>query len=519
MDQRFCRSSVLHTPPLMALLLALSVGCTTDKLTDPASSANSETPDLKRKGNQPGASTVGIAISPDTAVLEPQQVQQFAATAQMSDGTTSPIAVTWSATAGTIDSSGLFTAGAGGDGKVIATAAAVGKADTAAVTVATSTAVVSSCVGTPLYPSDDWASKVAGAAAGTTFCVQPGIHRKARNVVPKSGMRFLGAGYRTAILDGADTARFAFQNNAASASNVVIKYLVIRHYRPATSTEGAINGYNGIAWRVDSNEIAYSAQRGVNVGRKWHVGWNYIHHSSYMGLGSYHGDSTVIEGNHFAFNPPAYVAEDPATSGASQMKIFKTVGAVVRNNLIEDGGTKGIWYDTDNYLSVIEGNRVLRHGEAGIWYEINYDGVIRNNTVTTCGTANNSGWIANAGIQVTNSQLVQIYGNRVSGCENGIIGMAANSTSGDYYTGARGVKALGMDVHDNTVTQPTGKIGVGSYPAGSSADTVFTNGRIRWNRNTYNLTGNSLPFAWRNAGKTRLQWQGFGFDINGAFTP
>lgn len=54
---------------------------------------------------------VGITVSPSTANLVPGATQQFTATGKMSDGTTVSVTVTWTATGGTISSTGLFTAG------------------------------------------------------------------------------------------------------------------------------------------------------------------------------------------------------------------------------------------------------------------------------------------------------------------------------------------------------------------------------------------------------------------------
>ncbi len=78
-----------------------------------------------------------VEISPGTVSLAPSTVQQFAAVGHMSDGSTAGVSVTWSATGGGISPAGLFTAGAmAGAFRVIATQQGGTKADTAAVTVA-----------------------------------------------------------------------------------------------------------------------------------------------------------------------------------------------------------------------------------------------------------------------------------------------------------------------------------------------------------------------------------------------
>jgi hypothetical protein len=76
-----------------------------------------------------------IDLTPATVSVAPGGSQQFAASGRMSDGSTSSVGVTWSATGGTISSSGLFAAGqTAGTYRVIATSGTL--ADTSVVTVA-----------------------------------------------------------------------------------------------------------------------------------------------------------------------------------------------------------------------------------------------------------------------------------------------------------------------------------------------------------------------------------------------
>jgi hypothetical protein len=77
-----------------------------------------------------------ISLSPDpTSVLAGAQ-KTFSATGYLSDGTTAPIGVSWTATGGTIDAGGVYTAAStSGAFRVIAVNATAAVADTAAVTV------------------------------------------------------------------------------------------------------------------------------------------------------------------------------------------------------------------------------------------------------------------------------------------------------------------------------------------------------------------------------------------------
>ena len=80
-----------------------------------------------------------VVLTPSTASVTSGSTQQFAVTGKMSDGSTTPINATYSATGGSITSAGLYTAGTtAGSFRVIATQQGGTMADTAAITVATS---------------------------------------------------------------------------------------------------------------------------------------------------------------------------------------------------------------------------------------------------------------------------------------------------------------------------------------------------------------------------------------------
>jgi hypothetical protein len=77
-----------------------------------------------------------ISVSPDPTSVLAGTKKTFSATGYLSDGTTAPIGVSWTATGGTIDAGGVYTAGSTtGAFRVIAVNAATAVADTAAVTV------------------------------------------------------------------------------------------------------------------------------------------------------------------------------------------------------------------------------------------------------------------------------------------------------------------------------------------------------------------------------------------------
>src|SRR5436190_748965 len=82
----------------------------------------------------PPGDIIGIKVLPGDASVDVRASKTFSASALLADGTTSAVGVNWSATGGTISSSGLYTAcNTAGSYRVIA--AASGLADTASLTL------------------------------------------------------------------------------------------------------------------------------------------------------------------------------------------------------------------------------------------------------------------------------------------------------------------------------------------------------------------------------------------------
>jgi uncharacterized protein YjdB len=85
----------------------------------------------------PAPTLTAVELTPSSASLLTGATQQFSATGRMSDGSTTPVTIAWSATGGTISSSGGYTAGStAGTFRVIARQSGGTLADTATVTIA-----------------------------------------------------------------------------------------------------------------------------------------------------------------------------------------------------------------------------------------------------------------------------------------------------------------------------------------------------------------------------------------------
>lgn len=92
-----------------------------------------------------------ISVAPATISLAPAATQQFTATGHYSGGGTGSVAVNWSATGGTINAAGLYTAGAtAGPYQVTATLIGGAMAGTAAVTITPAPPTLTSVTVAPL---------------------------------------------------------------------------------------------------------------------------------------------------------------------------------------------------------------------------------------------------------------------------------------------------------------------------------------------------------------------------------
>lgn len=84
----------------------------------------------------PQPDLVAVKVAPDTVALNAGETHTFSAAGLLSDGTTAAIGVTWSATGGTVDAGGVYTAGdVAGKYRIVAIKSAGTLADTAAVTL------------------------------------------------------------------------------------------------------------------------------------------------------------------------------------------------------------------------------------------------------------------------------------------------------------------------------------------------------------------------------------------------
>jgi len=296
------------------------------------------------------------------------------------------------------------------------------------------------------------------------------------------------------------TSRFAFGGNA---SGVVIRGLHIQKYaNPAQ--KGAIEGAAGLNWTIQQNEVSYNHGAGLHLGGAAQVLNNYIHHNGQIGM-SGGGNDILIQNNEIAYNNTAGYDWSWQSGGA---KLTTTNRLVVRGNYVHDNVGPGFITDYNNYNTLYESNHTARNIAAGIMHEVSFSAIIRYNQIESDGfnPRGGSAWWG-SGIRILASSDVEIYGNTLVKCMNGIIGIQTDRGAG--------YQVQNLNVHDNVITQATG-IAAGIVTQSQFSPAVFTSSNNHLDYNTYHVTSlTGAYFAWDNRYLPITTWQSYGNDVNG----
>jgi hypothetical protein len=290
---------------------------------------------------------------------------------------------------------------------------------------------------------------------------------------------------------------------SGSANGVTIRGLIIEKYAQAAG-QAAVDGKESENWTVEQNEIRWNHAAGIRAATGWKVLNNKTHHNGQAGMGG-SGRDILVEGNETYYNNFAGYWPGWEAGGA---KFVMTENLVVRNNFAHDNLGPGLWTDINNKNTLYEGNRTTNNTE-GIFHEISFHAVIRNNTVWNDGNNNFGRREADAGILIGESRDVEVYGNTVKNCRNGILGRQLNRRpDAEMYHMPEPYEIHNLYVHDNVITQSSG-VAVGIVkPAPHVSDDVFTAWGNRIEHNTFQLADpNGDFFAWNNNRYNQQQWQ------------
>lgn len=339
--------------------------------------------------------------------------------------------------------------------------------------------------GVAIYPGDSIQAAVNANPPGTTFIIKAGTHH-GQQVDAKAGDTFIGES--GAILSGDNTTEYAFWG--WKADGVTIAGLIIENYKNVGG-QGVIRGTSQ-NWIVKDNEVRYNGGIGISsAGDGWKILNNHIHHNAQLGIRGT-GANLLIQGNEIAYNNYQHKYDPGIMAGGT--KWYKTTNLVVRDNYAHDNAGPGLKTDADNINVLYENNRVENNEGPGIFHEISYDAVIRNNTVVGNGTSA-SGGIDGAGILISNSPNVEVYGNTVRNNADGIAAKDASRGSGAY--GPYDVKNLW--VHDNKIIMTMGQTGITDI-GNSTGGRVFTQWNNRFDYNNYVIPAGSKSFRWGGKG-------------------
>lgn len=294
--------------------------------------------------------------------------------------------------------------------------------------------------------------------------------------------------------------RYAF---SGSATGVTIAHLVIEKYASPHST-GAINGEAGTGplsqhWTVKWNDIRLNHGMGVRIGNYMWVYHNKIHRNGQMGMGGT-GKNVVVQNNQVYYNNYAGYSYRWEAGGSKFVDCYNL--KIQYNNVFHNCGP-GLWIDINNNYVLVENNQTEYNVTAGIFVEISYHVVVRNNYVAHDGyNPQGSTLWRGSGILVNSSPNVQIYGNTVKDCMNGIGGVQANRGTGPY--GPYLIQNL--SVHGNTIYQVNGTA-EGIVKDSNYDNSVYTSWNNHFQNDVYYL---SYPgrnyFYWLGAYHTLSWW-------------
>ena len=299
----------------------------------------------------------------------------------------------------------------------------------------------------------------------------------------------------------------AFTN---SGTGVTIRSLIVEKYATPTQT-GAVT--LGRASVIEDSEVRWNHAWGIRSMSQSVVRRSHAHHHGGLGFAG-SGEDILVEDSETSYNGGLY--HPFWESGGSKWAFTRNL--IVRRNVSHHNFGPGLWTDIDNYFALYEDNLVEDNDRGGIFHEISFDAVIRNNTLRRNGTARDApGWATGAGIEVTTSSNVEIYGNTLVDNWQGITGIEDHRVP---RVGSGGWTLANLYVHHNTITTTAnlaggGRSGVAETSGRQAAFSEAANNRYDFN--TYYLGAAQRYFFWLGADRDEHQWRSYGQDVNGAF--
>lgn len=145
------------------------------------------------------------------------------------------------------------------------------------------------------------------------------------------------------------------------------------------------NGLGGIKLMGATNAVL----RGNNIG-----------YNGMVGIESHSANNLLVENNSISYNNIEQLRTSWNAGGA---KIMRCAGLTLRNNVVENNLSSGIWLDISVYKSTVVGNTIRNNKSIGIQHELSHLGTVTGNLI-----ANNG-----AGLFVGDSSSIQARNNRI----------------------------------------------------------------------------------------------------------
>jgi hypothetical protein len=290
---------------------------------------------------------------------------------------------------------------------------------------------------------------------------------------------------------------------SGGANNVTIRGLIIERYAQPAG-EAAIDGKQGENWTIENNETRWNHAVGIKAGNGWRILNNKTHDNGDAGMGG-SGRDILVEGNEMYKNNYAGYWPGWESGGA---KFVLTENLVVRNNYSHDNIGPGLWTDINNKNTLYEGNRTTNNTE-GIFHEISFHAIIRNNTIWNDGNNTFGHHEEDAGILIGESRDVEVYGNTVTNCKNGILGRQLNrAQDARNYHVDEPYEIRNLYVHDNVITQSSGVAAGIMKPAPHVSDDIFSSWGNRFEHNIFKLADPQGDFfAWNDNRYSEAEWR------------
>lgn len=197
-----------------------------------------------------------------------------------------------------------------------------------------------------------------------------------------------------------------WKSATSDPSNTVVRGLGFAHFAEQPLIVGAPHitlENNTFAWNgVQGVYLAGESEGVQGVSSDAILRGNTFSHNGRKGLAGSRANRLLLESNTFSYNNQENFAINWDAAG---VKLIRSDGLTLRDNLVENNYAAGIWIDISSTNAAIVRNVVHHNSGTGIWFEISNKAIIGANVVYR----NSS-----SGIFVLDSSNVRVYNNTLA---------------------------------------------------------------------------------------------------------